>query len=746
MPMRFFATIILTLSFLSSFGQLYFTRHDSVVVTEENGALDFPWAGGLNHPQFSNIDFNFDGNNDLLLFDKSGDKTICLTSDANGQLSIAPEYRAMFTNQHAPTRGRLHDWILLRDFNADGRADIFTYSNGGMAVYRNDGNQDTLIFTLMTGKLLSDYGQGLINIYVSPTDLPAIMDVDGDSDMDIVTFSLFGTAAEYHQNQSMELYGIPDSLEMILADPCWGNFEEDPATVQVNLNVTCKGGNAGITEGEQSANSGAHSGFTMLGLDIEGDGDQDLAVSIVSFNTMNILINDGDANSAHIGSQDPTFPANFNSTDPIDIYTFPAAFLADVNNDGKNDIVASPYQENNGHDYESSYLYLNNSSTAFDLGFEKNNFLQDEMIELGTAAYPVLFDYDSDGLKDLLVGNRGYFVSTGVYSSQLAYYRNTGTAEDPAFTLQTRDVANISSLSLGNVAPTFGDLDNDGDLDFVGSNNTVFWLECPEDPFDGGEWTYRTVDDEILGTHCLITGDVNQDGKIDLVANSYQIAERTQIPESILWYETPGSRAADAEWKRHTFADRDAPGGSHYMGIGDVDGDGRPDIAAGAKGGPGFDGGEWFALWTQPTDPTVPWKKQVLAEGQPGASNIHIGDLNGDGVADLLASRGHGVGLIWFKGPDFELIEIDPKIVGPHSLILEDLDGDGDLDAATCGHYETGVVAWYENDGRANFTKHVIDVNQGSYDMRAEDMDGDGDLDFIIAGHWSGNVVWYERK
>ncbi|MGB0916077.1 MAG: T9SS type A sorting domain-containing protein, partial [Flavobacteriales bacterium] len=448
-------------------GQLYFNRYDSVQVSEEDGLLDLPWTGGMNHPQFSNMDFNADGRNDLLIFDKSGDKIICLKMNESNELEVAPEYRQMFTNQHLPNRERLHDWVLLRDFNADGKNDIFTYSNGGLAVYRNDGNADTLIFTLMTDKLLSDYGQGDINIYVSPTDLPAIMDVDGDTDMDLVTFSLFGTSAEYHQNQSIELYGHADSLIMVLADPCWGNFEEDPSTIAVNLNITCKGGNNGAIAEQAATNSGAHSGFTMLGLDMEGDGDQDLALSIVSFSTMNILTNGGDANSADMTEQDLTFPQNLDNTDPIDIYTFPAAFLADVNNDGNDDILASPYQENNGHDHEGSYLYLNSSSTDFDLNFVKNNFLQDEMIELGTAAYPVLFDYDQDGLQDLLVGNRGYFQSTGVYSSQLAYYRNTGTESDPAFTLQTRDLIDISQLSLGNVAPTFGDIDGDGDYDMI---------------------------------------------------------------------------------------------------------------------------------------------------------------------------------------------------------------------------------------------------------------------------------------
>jgi hypothetical protein len=463
-----------------SFAQLFFNRHDSVQVTEENGTLDFPWAGGLNHPQFSNIDFNSDGTNDLLVFDKSGDKLVCLTMNAQNQLEIAPEYREMFTNQHGTVNRSLHGWVLLRDFNDDGKSDIFTYSNGGLAVYRNDGNADTLIFTLMTRKLLSDYGNGLINIYVSPSDLPAIMDVDGDKDMDIVTFSLFGTSAEYHQNQSMELYGTPDSMVMELATPCWGNFEEDPSTVAVNLNVTCKGGNSAPPNSQSAANSGIHSGFTMLGLDIEGDGDKDLVVSILSFNSMNLLLNDGDATTANIGSQDLTFPANFDNTDAIDVYTFPAAFLADVNNDGQDDIIASPYQENNGHNFESSHLYMNTSSTSdFNLDFTKNNFLQDEMIELGTSAYPVLFDYDQDGLKDLLVGGRGYFVSSGIYSSQLAYYRNTGTASEPAFTLQTRDLANISSLGLGNVAATFGDIDGDDDDDMIvgAVNGQVHYFE-----------------------------------------------------------------------------------------------------------------------------------------------------------------------------------------------------------------------------------------------------------------------------
>lgn len=227
------------------------------------------------------------------------------------------------------------------------------------------------------------------------------------------------------------------------------------------------------------------------------------------------------------------------------------------------------------------------------------------------------------------------------------------------------------------------DADGDDDIDFIGSNNTVFWLECPTDPFSGQPWVYRTVDDDISGTHCLITGDVNQDGKRDLIANSGRSEKETDYPESIVWLETPANPHTAKKWTRHVFSDKDAPGGSHYMGFGDVNGDKRPDIACAAKGTDGFTGGQWFAWWEQPKDLNGSWTKHLLARNEVGATNILPADLDGDGNTDYFASRGHGNGVLWFRGPDFKQIEVDPKIEYPHSLALADINGDGNLDAVT---------------------------------------------------------------
>jgi hypothetical protein len=89
--------------------------------------------------------------------------------------------------------------------------------------------------------------------------------------------------------------------------------------------------------------------------------------------------------------------------------------------------------------------------------------------------------------------------------------------------------------------------------------------------------------------------------------------------------------------------------------------------------------------------------------------------------------------------------EVAPWLVGPHSLMLGDIDGDGDIDAATCAK-DSMTAAWFENDGKGNFTTRHIYENQAAYDIRLVDMDRDGDLDVLIAGQELNNVVWFENR
>lgn len=290
------------------------------------------------------------------------------------------------------------------------------------------------------------------------------------------------------------------------------------------------------------------------------------------------------------------------------------------------------------------------------------------------------------------------------------------------------------------------DVDADGDTDYIGARydpGLIVWLEQPPNP-TADPWRLRTIDQSVHGIHGLIRGDVDQDGTPELLATSAQ--PKPPFPNSLAWFRIPADPHSADGWPRHIFADGDAPGLTHYLGFGDVDGDGRPDAATGAKGGPQAQPGtgNWFAWWQAPHDPTQSWEKRLIADDQPGATNIHPADVNGDGRTDFVASRGHGNGVVWFEAPSWKEHPMHATIKEPHCLVVTDLDDDGDVDAATCA-YGDKVAMWFENDGAGDFVSHTIGTDQEAYDIRAADLDSDGDLDLLVAGRQSNNVVWYEN-
>ena len=512
-------TIILILFFCIKsqilFSQMTLNRDTSIKVKENNIYFNSAFAGGLNSVQFSDIDLNLDGIMDIIIFDKSGNKISPFINN-NGNYTYAPIYRNYFPE--------LHDWILLADYNCDGKNDIFTYSSGGIAIYKNT-STNSLSFNLITPLVLSDYGSSNINIYVSGVDIPAISDIDYDGDLDILTFSILGGFVEYHKNMSMELKGNCDTIAYKLETECWGAFYE--GLNNYNLNCTNCQCPIMLTGKKNEKQIGSHAGSTLLAIDIDNDNDKDLILGDISYTNLNLLINGGNSDSAHIISVDSIFPQNNNNTIGAEMHVYPASFYIDVTNDGIKDLIVTTNTENNSENHQSCWLYENlNQNSLPDFNFIKENFIQGDMVDLGKGAYPAFYDYNNDGLEDLVVGNYGYHVANNNPISSLALFENTGTINTPEYELSDRDWLNLSSINLNttlnipalNISPTFGDIDGDGDKDlligdadgkihlFQNIGNGSFQITSPN---------YQNIDVGYFATPQLI--DVNRDGLIDII-------------------------------------------------------------------------------------------------------------------------------------------------------------------------------------------------------------------------------------
>ncbi len=211
---------------------------------------------------------------------------------------------------------------------------------------------------------------------------------------------------------------------------------------------------------------GAHPGSTVMIYDQDGDGDMEIALGDVSFNCMNMMTNGGTKDVAWMSAQDDHFPVY---DTPVDIPTFPGGYYLDLDNDGKRDMVVAPNGKFVNEDRQGVWFYKNTASgNGHTFELQTKRFLTGDMIDLGTATNPALVDIDADGLLDLVVGNQGYY-SGGLYRASLYLYRNTGTATNPAFTLEDSDWLGMSEFTpdVTDFSPAFGDVDNDGDVDLV---------------------------------------------------------------------------------------------------------------------------------------------------------------------------------------------------------------------------------------------------------------------------------------
>jgi hypothetical protein len=654
----FFVLTSLSLSFCQNFDPI------SIPFEIDGNILQNPLIGGLTSPQFESFDLDGEGPEDLIVFERNGNVIlpfINLSTPGNPSYLYAPQYSANFPD--------LINFVKFIDFNNDGKKDIFALSSRASAieVWRNTSAPDNISFEFMKFNFgVGDFlqipaGGNYTNLYVSSIDIPAIIDTDGDGDLDILTFEPGGSYMYFYKNLVKEKNLPDDTLVYETSDQCWGNFFESGVDEAISLSDDRGSCSTGL-QGHVSS-SDRHAGSTATVFDGDGDNDFDMLLGDISNSGLVYLVNDEINGDPFVISQDLSFPSN---TEEANINIFLGSFFLDIDNDGKRDLIVCPNNDL-GSDNINHIWYYNNvgedNAPIFEL--VQKDFLHETTLQMGHSSHPCFFDYNADGLQDLLVGMNYILSNATAQSISLFLYENVGTISEPSFKLVDNDYLGLSSdLSEFNgfLAPAAGDLDGDGDDDIIIADNRsyLFYFEnnggegMPVE-FDNYIYEYKGIRVGTNGKPAII--DLDADGLSDIVVGEKNDNGNPTTGEvgGLNFFKNIGSIGnPDFLEEEKTFPNTDILGQVYTRTIYDVSGgtspyffisDGDIMLATGSRGGNVYVyddiPGNLYGAFNQ-----VYSDLPILNVGR--RTSVALSDLDNDGYHEMLVGNDNG-GLMAFN-------------------------------------------------------------------------------------------------
>jgi hypothetical protein len=347
------------------------------------------------------------------------------------------------------------------------------------------------------------------------------------------------------------------------------------------------------------------------------------------------------------------------------------AYYADFNKDGKLDVVAGPYWYE-GPDFQTKHEIR--PPQAFD---PKNSKKYSDNFLTYTG------DFNGDGWPDVLCipepGGDAY------------WYENPAGKEG-------HWKRHLALKDVGNESPVWIDINGDGQPELI-YNTTGYLGYASYDPAKPDEpWTFHPITPKgnyQRYTHGIGTGDINGDGRVDIV-------------EAQGWWEQPAQVAEGKPWIWHPFHFADA---GAQMFVFDVDGDGLNDVIT------VWHCHQYGLVWyKQVCDDKgeITWQQHVILPPKPDLQSdalrisqmhaVDLVDINGDGLKDILSGK-----RFWAHGPH----------------------GDAEPNAPA-------VLYWFElrrdKDKGVQFIPHQIDDNSGvGTQVTAVDLNGDGIPDVIVS-------------
>lgn len=517
--MRIHLFVIVFLCLASYINAQHFEKLDYGIISDETELYNAA-AGGFTSPLIYSFDLNADGVKELISFDKAG---ACF--NVFGYDPAIQDYKAMI--HPSVIFPRLGNWAIITDYNFDGIIDIFTYPQtgpGGFEVWR--GYKENSITKFQNVDLKQGFfnilyfqspSSGKLNIYVSAVDLACLRDIDADGDMDLLTFNPDGVYLELYKNTAKEKGYTADSLLYTRQDLCYGKFQENGFTNEINLSADP---NSCASAFQDPPLETRHSGSTTCLVDADHDGILDILLGDVSFENVNFLRNTGTNAKGFITENHMHFPPQTNG---VRLGPFPAPTSLQLFPDNREFLIFTPNSGGLVDETKMNWLYRFDPATTGQYAIVDSNYLRKQMFDLGTGCHPTAFDYNQDGLPDLILGSDLNRVGSNYFGS-LALLINTSSGDNISFSLENDDFLNLKAQGTNNYTyqPCFGDLDNDGYPDLLVGTQSGYLMHFESRTKAPEAYDFQLVSDKYqsirVGSRAApAIVDQDQDGDMDLI-------------------------------------------------------------------------------------------------------------------------------------------------------------------------------------------------------------------------------------